>query len=107
MFAERILYSVSNENHRSPIPVRIHAPVRDDSSWACTYEIGWPEKRRRMTIHGVDAIQALILALKAVGSEIHISRHHVEGRLVWEKAGEGYGFPIADGLRDLLADADL
>jgi hypothetical protein len=40
------------------------------------------------------------------GAEIYTSDPHRSGRLFWLEAGQGYGFPIASGLRDLLVGDD-
>ena len=55
---------------------------------------------------GVDAIQALELALRMIGAFIYSSDHHASGNLVWEAPGKGYGFPVANSIRDLLVGDD-
>ncbi len=76
------------------------------SDWSCRYEIDWPKKRKSMAIFGVDAVQVLNLALQTVGCELYASRYHADGTLVWTKPGDGYGYPVASGLRDQLVGAD-
>ncbi len=55
---------------------------------------------------GSDAVQALLIALQMIGSEIYASAHHAAGRLVWLEPGHGYGFPVSNNVRDLLIGDD-
>jgi Domain of unknown function (DUF6968) len=84
------------------IPVRIFAPEQRTGSWFCKFEVGWPDGPWAMAAGGVDAVQALELALKMIGAQIYASDHHTAGRLVWLEPGRGYGFPVPSGIRDLL-----
>ena len=72
----------------------------------CEYEIDWPEGTRKFAAHGVDSVQAIELALKMIGAEIYASDYHKSKMLRWEKPGQGYGFPVARTLRDLLEGDD-
>src|SRR5262245_8236322 len=84
------------------IPVRIFAPEQGATSWSCKLEIKWPDGVWAMSAGGVDAVQALDLALRLVGAQIYTSDHHASGNLMWEEPGNGYGFPVTNSLRDLL-----
>jgi hypothetical protein len=75
-------------------------------SWRCGYGIDWPSRPRRHIAHGVDAIQAIHQALLMVGTELYTSDYHAKGQLSWEKAGDGYGFPVPASIRDVLVGAD-
>ena len=55
---------------------------------------------------GLDAVQALELALKMIGALIYASDHHASGRLMWLEPGKGYGFPVTSGIRDLVVGED-
>lgn len=89
------------------VPIRIFAPQKSQNgSWTCRYEIGWPEGQWAMDAAGFDAPQALVIALKMIGSEIYASNYHKAGRLWWDRLGGGYGFPISPSLRDLLEGDD-
>jgi hypothetical protein len=37
---------------------------------------------------------------------LYHSDFHKEGRLVWEKLGDGYGFPLSHSFKDLAQGAD-
>jgi hypothetical protein len=105
MIAERIL-KLNDRNRSVDVAVRIFAPEREKKSWACRYEIAWPDGSRVAVASGFDAVQALFLALQMIGAEIYTSDHHKEGRLMWTQAGSGYGFPVTHNLRDLLIGDD-
>jgi hypothetical protein len=88
------------------IPIRIFAPVPEEIDWSCRFEIDWPDGTRWMDVGGVDAVRAIELAMKAIGSQIYTSDHHESGTLEWLKPGRGYGFPVPNGIRDLLVGDD-
>ncbi len=74
------------------IPIRIFAPVQEQRSWSCKAEIDWPDGTVTMPIVGVDAVQALELALKAIGAQIYASDHHASGNLMWEEPARAMAF---------------
>jgi hypothetical protein len=88
------------------IPVSMHAPEKAKVDWVCRYEIGWPEGKAKRWSGGVDAVQALQLAMSMIGVEVNVSRHAKSGRLQWLEQGRGYGFPVPSGIRDLLVGDD-
>lgn len=88
------------------IPIRIFAPEREAVDWSCRFEVDWPDGTLTMAAMGIDAVQALELALKMIGAQIYASDHHASGKLVWLEPGKGYGFPVTKGIRDLLVGDD-
>lgn len=88
------------------IPIRIHAPEKSASEWNCRFEIQWPEGKAERWGAGIDAVQSLVIAMQMIGAEIYASRHHQTGRLSWLAPGHGYGFPVANTIRDLLVGDD-
>jgi hypothetical protein len=88
------------------IPVCIHAPERAKVDWICRYEIGWPEGKAKRWSGGIDAVQALELALKMIGADVNAHRHAKSGRLQWLEPGNGYGFPVPNNIRHLLVGDD-
>lgn len=55
----------------SPLRVAWRRPVEDRNGWACDYVIEWPDRPwRSRRIFGVDALQALLLAMKMASSEL-------------------------------------
>ena len=105
IIATRIL-KLRRPNGEMEIPVHIYAPKQEATYWSCQYEVGWPDGTLTMTAGGVDAVQALELAMKMIGAQIYASDHHASGNLIWEEAGKGYGFPVTNSLRDVLVGDD-
>ncbi|MFY9622813.1 MAG: hypothetical protein WAU59_18270 [Rhodoplanes sp.] len=90
------------------VPILILAPERAaEGSWACRYEIDWPDGKWIMRALGVDAVQAILSALQMIGAEIYTSDYHKSGSLFFESPGLGYGFPVPASLRHLLQGDDL
>ena len=88
------------------ITVRVFAPVQDGCDWSCAFSINWPDKLTERKILGIDAIQALELAMRMIGTELYTSKYHKAGRLVWLQPGDGYGFPVPNTIRDMLIGED-
>ena len=106
MIANRVL-NFSGENGNIKIPIRIFAPERKGAAeWSCRFEIDWPDDRRKAAAVGLDSVQAIVLALQMIGTEIYATNYHKTGKLFLEFPGRGYGFPVTAGLRDLLVGDD-
>jgi len=106
LIATRIL-KLRQADGETEIPVRIYAPQPEASgSWACRFEIAWPERPSDKTIFGVDAMQSLVLALQLIGFEIYTSDYHEANELYFDTPGEGYGFPVMSAYRDKLQGED-
>lgn len=88
------------------IEINIHKPEPATTSWSCRYEIDWPEGRQVRDASGIDALQALVLALQMIGADIYTSAYHREGRLRAYDTDKGYGFPVPTSLRNLLVGVD-
>jgi hypothetical protein len=88
------------------IPIRILAPEQQSNHWTCTVEVEWPDGTVTIPVGGVDAMQSLELALKTIGVQIYASDHHASGKLMWLEPGKGYGFPVTNGIEDLLIGDD-
>ena len=92
IIATRIL-RIMGDDDDVKVPIHIHMPVEDDRSWRCDYEICWPRKPRLSKAYGVDAVQALQLAMFAIGTELWANPWHHAGLLAWFDEGSEYGFP--------------
>jgi hypothetical protein len=88
------------------VAIRIFLPRSDDGNWSCRYEIDWPEGLHKGVAHGQDSVQALLLALKGIGSKLYTSNYHKAGSLKSADSWEGYGFPVPHNIRDLLIGDD-
>jgi hypothetical protein len=89
------------------IAIYLFAPTQQEArAWSCRYEIDWPEGKETRVAWGVDSVQAIFLALQAIGSDIYTSTYHKSGSLFFEAPGLGYGFPVPVSLHDLLVGDD-
>jgi len=88
------------------VEVRLFKPTNEDGMWVCNYEIDWPGATKKSFAGGVDAIQAMLLALQKTGIQLYTSDYHRDGSLYWNGSGGGYGFPIMSALHDLRVGDD-
>ena len=51
-------------------------------------------------------MQAVILALQKIGTDIYFSDYHKSGSLFWERPEKGYGFPLPPSAREMLVGDD-
>ena len=100
---QRMLRLRSGPGH---VVVSIFWPERRDNSWFADWSIGWPDRERNGSAGGADAIQALLVAFNIVGTELYCSAEHQAGRLSWGDDWSGYGFPVPNGMRDVLKGDD-
>ena len=105
IIATRIL-KLHRDKGDADVPVRIFSPEESGNSWGCRYEIDWPERQKTGTAYGADAIQALELALRMIGTDLYTSSYHTSGELFHEKPGSGYGVPVPNAIRDMLIGDD-
>jgi uncharacterized protein DUF6968 len=105
IIASRVL-TLQDADFEIKIPIRIFAPEQKDDDWVCRYEIDWPEGTQTMEAGGIDSVQALVVALQMIGADIYSSSYHKTGKLFLDERGNGYGFPVASSLRDLLEGDD-
>ncbi len=96
----------STDQGELAIPIAVERPVQGDQDWSCRYSIGWPDGTLHRSGYGVDAVQALLLTLQAIGTDIYTSSYHRSGRLKWLVPGDGYGFPVPKTISDLLVGSD-
>lgn len=101
------LLELHDGDRKLQIPINVFAPkLQKPGVWECRYDVGWPEGPRSYAGYGVDSIQALLIAFGMIGAELYASNYHKAGQLIWEKPGQGYGFPLPPTLRDLLQGDD-
>lgn len=102
---ERVLHYSAKER-AFEIPISIDLPVQGERDWSCVYRIGWPDGTHNGSGYGLDGMQALMLALQAIGADIYTSAYHRSGRLSWLDPGDGYGFPVPKTISHLLIGTD-
>jgi hypothetical protein len=106
IIATRVL-TLRREGGDVEIPIRIFAPEESEiAPWICRFEIDWPDRKSEMYGAGEDAVQALVIALQIIGVTIYNSEEHEGGKLGWLELGQGYGFPMTKGVRDLMVGQD-
>ncbi|MEA2974962.1 MAG: hypothetical protein QOF19_482 [Alphaproteobacteria bacterium] len=98
---------ISNANgQKIEIPIRLYAPEKAKGDWICRFEIGWPEGVIERWGLGIDAIQAMLIAMQMIAAQVYTSAYHKAGQLTWLERGGGYGFPVTNNMRDLLEGND-
>jgi len=105
LIATRVLRLTMGEKS-IPLTIRMYAPEPADRSWLCRYEIDWPNSPKKSAGYGVDGFQAIQLTMQKIAVELYTSAYHVAGAMMFEKPADGYGFPIARNMRDLLVGED-
>lgn len=73
----------SFETPDGPVRLQIWPPRPDEKDWRCDYSIQGPEGVRPGYGMGVDAVQALYLALQGAHIALLMSEHGRAGRLTW------------------------
>jgi hypothetical protein len=106
LIASRELRYETEDGTVISVPIRIYAPEGAGKDWRSRFTIGWPNGVYAGAGHGVDQVQALILALQSIGVKIYFSDYHKTGRLYFDKPGNGYDFPVPKNARDLLVGDD-
>jgi hypothetical protein len=67
----------------------------DGEDWYCPIQITGIGNEKVYRIFGADAIQAIELAMRFLGSELHRLNTQHQGRIQWSDAPKGwFGFPI-------------
>jgi hypothetical protein len=105
MIAGRIL-TLKVDRRDVDVPIKVYAPVDKGDHWRCDFEIGWPDKPKRGKGNGIDAAQALMMALRFVGAELYTSKAHAAGKLKCPGQRAGDGFPLPWSLRALAEGED-
>jgi hypothetical protein len=105
LIANRVVHWKSG-NQQAEITVRLFLPVEVDGVWKCRYEIDWPDKMRGKSVAGSDSMQALLGALKIIGSDIVASTYYASGEMTLNGSDRGCRFPVPNSIRDTLRGDD-
>jgi hypothetical protein len=77
-----------------PRPFPREEDFPDDDSFFCPYRITGLSKLRESHVGGVDAVQALRLALQKIGVDLKFSEEGKRGDLFWlDDSDDNFGFP--------------
>ena len=80
-----------------------------DHEFACAFEITGLATEVRRSVRGIDAVQALQLAMQAIGAHLYLSAEYGSARLAWGDVGgnpKDLGFPVPDALKDIPPGPD-
>ena len=70
--------------------------VSDGQDFGCSFRLAYGEQEYVRAIYGVDAFQALMLALKTVSVHLKHDDWLPRDRMYWLEPGNGTGFPNPD-----------
>ncbi|HEX5512847.1 MAG TPA: hypothetical protein VFY81_00480 [Gammaproteobacteria bacterium] len=84
IIAERRL-TVDCGIHTLEATARLGKPTLSESGedWFCPYEVQVGEWCKTFRLHGVDSMQALVLALKTLDVELEARAKEIGGQLLW------------------------
>jgi hypothetical protein len=69
----------------------------DHTDHYCPYQIKGVGREKIMAVGGVDAFQAMQLALSTIGVELEVIRKDSGAQLLWDAGNKGdLGFPLLD-----------
>ena len=107
VLAERSFVFEAEVGWSRTVEVKIGLPVQDHlppaTAWVCPFQILGLERDRVMGIFGVDALQALILAIHSVPLELAAFARETPGRFLWHGRIET---TLLSGCRTALEFAD-
>jgi|TARA_Y100000815_G_scaffold236192_1_gene229268 hypothetical protein len=95
LFVERI-FKIDGQN----VACRFYRPTQDGTDFSCRYTINLLGKPKERHSYGVDAIQALLLAMKKAHIELLLLRDQKGLRVEWLNE-ENLGLPLDEEFRDL------
>ncbi|MGH9461837.1 MAG: DUF6968 family protein [Vicinamibacteria bacterium] len=96
LVAERTVVLEDGSGVRRTILVKLCKPEPDGNDWACSYQVIGFEREMGLRVMGVDAFQALLLAIKGLVVDLEVEARRVGGRLDWLGQSTG-GFPVSQG----------
>lgn len=88
------------------LAVELGPPAHVDGTWTCPFRIGWPNAAKTGEASGLDSTQALYHAMQLVAVQLYMSEAHRRGDLYWDRRGNGYGYPLPIGGREIAIGAD-
>lgn len=78
-------------------------PPDFDGNWCCPYRIEGLGGGAIRYAGGVDAVQALWMALLMIGTDLYTSAPGIAGRISW-LGMRNLGFPVPEAVRDLVPE---
>ena len=94
LFVVRTL-SVTDSTDKVRVEVGVPKYVSENEA-VCPYSFTYQDRVFAHDTHGVDAFQALHLALKLLPTELRHDKRLPLGRMYWLEVGDDMGFPETD-----------
>jgi hypothetical protein len=82
LIAERVLVLEVDGTERE-IVVRLGKPKQEGSDWVCAYQILGFKRKRGLLVYGIDAFQALLLAIKSLSVDLEVEAKRSGGILTF------------------------
>ncbi len=84
IIAERNLI-IDRDDAKLGVSIRLGRPVPDESgeNWMCPYEVRVQDECKSFRMHGIDSMQALVLAMKTLDVEIEAMAKKLGGKPRW------------------------
>jgi hypothetical protein len=93
MIAERRYALIDASGGSREVVVRLGAPQQSDhGDFSCAYEIVGFGRARMSSAFGIDAFQAIQLALRNIGAELHLHRQRSGCGFFFQEEGDDLGF---------------
>ena len=92
----------------SPVTVELGLPYADGENpdYVCPYRIRGMGSGRVRCSFGIDPIQALMLAMQVIGTDLYSSDEYRSGSLRWFKPHDDLGLPVLPSFEDVLPKED-
>lgn len=87
------------------VECRFFQPQEDRDDYLCRYIIDFPDQPKISQGYGVDAVQALLLAMKKAHLELLVYRDKTGRRVEWLDK-ENLGLPLSENVQDLSPNND-
>jgi hypothetical protein len=81
------------------VDCKFFRPEETGDDYICRYIIDFPDKPKVSQGYGVDAVQALLLAMKKAHVELLFARNKMERRVEWLEQGN-LGLPLDEAVRE-------
>jgi hypothetical protein len=86
------------------VRLQVLAPIPDEGDWRCDFKIAWAGRESSGYAMGVDAVQALFLALQKAHIELLTSAEGRRDELRWLEM-EDLGLPLPPGMTAAMVKA--
>jgi hypothetical protein len=80
------------------VVLRFNEPVADQKDFRCDFEIAWRNDIRKSHAFGVDAVQAILMAMQKAHIDLLASSHAKAGELTW-LGNRNLGLPLPANIK--------